>query len=208
MSEAEADDGSGSGGRKELDPRSLPINNIRRVMRSAMPENRKITKDAKESVQECVSEFISFVTSESVPAAPARDPIRASDRVVRNFDVCRASHKCKEEGRKVINGDDIIWSLGTLGFVEYVEPLMLYLKKYREVSFKPPLSSSSCNPVYSVFIILCLQLRRHNMCVFRMPDLELEALHVHLDCGVIDTLGLFRLLPRQRVPAYSYLSLS
>ncbi|XP_066361514.1 nuclear transcription factor Y subunit B-4-like [Miscanthus floridulus] len=125
MSEAEADDGSGSGGRKELDPPFLPINNIRRVMRSAVPENRKIAKDAKESVQECVSEFISFVTSE-------------------------ASHKCKEEGRKSINGDDIIWSLGTLGFVEYVEPLMLYLMKYREVSFKPPpLSSSSCNPVYS-----------------------------------------------------------
>ena len=29
------------------------------------------------------------------------------------------------------------------------------------------------------------------MCVFRMPDLDLEALHVHLNCGVIDTLGLF-----------------
>ena len=24
-----------------------------------------------------------------------------------------------------------------------------------------------------------------------MPDLDLEALHVHLNCGVIDTLGLF-----------------
>ena len=34
-----------------------------------------------------------------------------------------------EEGRKSINGDDIIWFLGTLGFVEYVEPLMLYLMK-------------------------------------------------------------------------------
>jgi nuclear transcription Y subunit beta len=29
-----------------------------------VPENGKMAKDAKESVQECVSEFISFITSE------------------------------------------------------------------------------------------------------------------------------------------------
>jgi len=108
MSEAEADDGSGSGGRKELDPRSLPINNIRRVMRSAMPENRKITKDAKESVQECVSEFISFVTGE-------------------------ASDKCHKEKRKTVNGDDVCWAFGALGFDDYVDPMRRYLHKYREL---------------------------------------------------------------------------
>jgi nuclear transcription Y subunit beta len=58
-----------------------------------------------------------------------------------------------KERRKTINGDDIIWSLGTLGFEEYVEPLKIYLKNYREVSFNSnlPLSSSSC---YWVFIII------------------------------------------------------
>ncbi len=33
-------------------------------MKKALPENAKIAKDAKETVQECVSEFISFITSE------------------------------------------------------------------------------------------------------------------------------------------------
>jgi nuclear transcription Y subunit beta len=39
-----------------------------------------------------------------------------------------------KEKRKTINGEDLIWSLGTLGFEEYVEPLKHYLKLYREVS--------------------------------------------------------------------------
>lgn len=41
-----------------------------------------------------------------------------------------------KEKRKTINGDDLIWSMGTLGFEEYVEPLKLYLKLYREVSLR------------------------------------------------------------------------
>ena len=63
MSEAEAGGGSGSGGGKEQD-RFLPIANIGRIMRRAVPENGKIAKDAKDCIQECVSEFISFITSE------------------------------------------------------------------------------------------------------------------------------------------------
>jgi len=71
------------------------------------PANAKIAKDAKETVQECVSEFISFITSE-------------------------ASDKCQQEKRKTINGDDLLWAMSTLGFDKYVEPLKLYLVKYRE----------------------------------------------------------------------------
>lgn len=44
--------------------RLLPIANVARIMKQAVPTNAKIAKDAKECVQECVSEFISFVTSE------------------------------------------------------------------------------------------------------------------------------------------------
>ena len=44
--------------------RFLPIVNISRIMKKALPANAKIAKDAKETVQECVSEFISFITSE------------------------------------------------------------------------------------------------------------------------------------------------
>ena len=108
-------------------------------MKKTLPNNAKIAKDAKESIQECVSEFISFITSE-------------------------ASDKCQQEKRKTINGDDILWyvyiyalpfvclfhpfavrvlsncppilslsrAMSTLGFDRYVEPLKLYLAKYRD----------------------------------------------------------------------------
>lgn len=45
----------------------------------------------------------------------------------------RASDKCQREKRKTINGDDLLWAMGTLGFEEYIEPLKLYLQLYREV---------------------------------------------------------------------------
>eukprot|EP00250_Pteridium_aquilinum_P011687 c20239_g1_i2 orf=166-747(+) len=88
--------------------RLLPIANVGRIMKKALPANGKISKEAKETVQECVSEFISFVTGE-------------------------ASDKCQREKRKTVNGEDLLWAMGTLGFEDYIEPLRLYLEKYREV---------------------------------------------------------------------------
>jgi histone H3/H4 len=40
---------------------------VARIMKNALPENAKIAKEAKECMQECVSEFISFITSEGKP---------------------------------------------------------------------------------------------------------------------------------------------
>lgn len=53
----------GSSSVREQD-RFLPIANIIRIMKKGLPANAKVAKDAKETMQECVSEFISFVTSE------------------------------------------------------------------------------------------------------------------------------------------------
>ncbi|KAI9258469.1 nuclear transcription factor Y subunit B-3 [Sporodiniella umbellata] len=92
---------------KEQD-RFLPIANVARIMKKALPDNAKIAKEAKECVQECVSEFISFITSE-------------------------ASDRCQQEKRKTINGEDILWAMQSLGFENYTEALKIYLSKYREV---------------------------------------------------------------------------
>ncbi|GFP84115.1 nuclear transcription factor y subunit b-9 [Phtheirospermum japonicum] len=43
----------------------MPIANVIRIMRRVLPAHAKIADDAKETIQECVSEFISFVTSEA-----------------------------------------------------------------------------------------------------------------------------------------------
>jgi nuclear transcription Y subunit beta len=45
-------------------------------MKNALPDNAKIAKEAKECMQECVSEFISFITSEGKnPLPPTTIPI-------------------------------------------------------------------------------------------------------------------------------------
>lgn len=116
MSETPASPGGGSHESGEHSPRSnireqdrfLPIANISRIMKKALPANGKIAKDAKETVQECVSEFISFITSE-------------------------ASDKCQREKRKTINGDDLLWAMATLGFEDYIDPLKIYLTRYRQM---------------------------------------------------------------------------
>lgn len=88
--------------------RFLPICNIIKIMKIPVPENGKIAKDARECIQECVSEFISFITSEAI-------------------------ERSMSENRKTVNGDDLLYAFANLGFDNYVEPLSVYLHKYREV---------------------------------------------------------------------------
>lgn len=45
---------------------------VARIMKLALPENAKIAKEAKECMQECVSEFISFITSEGTRGTSAK----------------------------------------------------------------------------------------------------------------------------------------
>ena len=47
----------------------------------------------------------------------------------------RASDKCQREKRKTINGDDLLWAMATLGFEDYIDPLKVYLTRYREVIY-------------------------------------------------------------------------
>jgi nuclear transcription Y subunit beta len=77
-------------------------------MKNAVPPTAKIAKDAKECVQECVSEFISFITSE-------------------------AAEKCQLEKRKTIGGEDILYAMISLGFENYAETLKIHLAKLRQV---------------------------------------------------------------------------
>ncbi|OMO68794.1 Transcription factor, CBFA/NFYB, DNA topoisomerase [Corchorus capsularis] len=76
-------------------------------MKQILPARAKISKEAKQTLQECATEFISFVTGE-------------------------ASDKCHKENRKTVNGDDICWALSALGFDNYAEAIVRYLHKYRE----------------------------------------------------------------------------
>ena len=50
-----------------------------------------------------------------------------------NMPFHRASERCHQEKRKTINGEDILFAMNTLSFDNYVEPLKIYLQKYRDV---------------------------------------------------------------------------
>ncbi|KAG8379522.1 hypothetical protein BUALT_Bualt07G0097800 [Buddleja alternifolia] len=84
----------------------MSIASVTRIMRRVLPAHAKITDDAKETMKECVSEFIRFITSES-------------------------NQRCHGECRKTISSEDIISAMGALGFDDYMEPLNLFLSKYR-----------------------------------------------------------------------------
>jgi len=106
------EDSGGEDGDHDQEPlreqdRFLPIANVARIMKKSIPKSGKVAKEAKDCVQECVSEFVSFITSE-------------------------ASERCQQEKRKTINGEDILFAMATLGFDNYIEPLKLYLQKFRE----------------------------------------------------------------------------
>ncbi|CAL5208597.1 unnamed protein product [Lathyrus oleraceus] len=87
--------------------KTLPIANVGRIMKQNLPPKAKISKESKELMQECATEFISFVTGE-------------------------ASDKCHKENRKTVSGDDICWALCSLGFDNYAEAIGRYLYKYRQ----------------------------------------------------------------------------
>lgn len=87
--------------------RFMPIANVIRIMRKILPPHAKISDEAKETIQECVSEFISFITGE-------------------------ANDRCQREQRKTITAEDVLWGMSKLGFDDYIEPMTLYLNRYRD----------------------------------------------------------------------------
>ena len=105
--ESDAEHGEDQGKQVIEDNEYLPISNINKIMRSVIDDNLKISKEAKNLVEECVTEFICFITSE-------------------------ASEKCKREKRKTINAEDILTVMKLLGFDNYVVILKVYHFKYKQ----------------------------------------------------------------------------
>jgi nuclear transcription Y subunit beta len=70
------------------------------------PSHAKISDDSKETIQECVSEYISLIIGE------------VNDRCQRPTGT--------------ITAEDVLWAMSKLGFDDYIEPLSVYLSRYRE----------------------------------------------------------------------------
>ena len=87
----------------------LPLAKVARIMKAALPNDAEISREAKETMQECVSELISFVTSE-------------------------AAENRNLSARRVIGGEDVLLAFDALGFEHYAEALTIYLARYRGVA--------------------------------------------------------------------------
>ncbi|GMI65353.1 hypothetical protein HRI_000204600 [Hibiscus trionum] len=96
----------------------LPIANVGSIMKKILPPSAKLSLEAKQRMQECATEFISFVTSE-------------------------ASDNCRRENRKTMNGDDICRALTALGLDNYDEAMVRYLHKYREAERERAIASQN-----------------------------------------------------------------
>ncbi|EYU25676.1 hypothetical protein MIMGU_mgv1a020362mg, partial [Erythranthe guttata] len=66
----------------------------------------EITYDAKEAIQECISEFIRVITAE-------------------------ANVRCHREYRKTVMPEDVLAAMASLGLEDYLEPLTTFLNKHR-----------------------------------------------------------------------------
>jgi histone H3/H4 len=75
-------------------------------MKKVVPSTAKLSKGAKESIQDCVSEFIGFVTAE-------------------------AAEILKSKKRKTVNSEDILSALENTGFGSYKECLVAYTNVLR-----------------------------------------------------------------------------
>ncbi|EYU31297.1 hypothetical protein MIMGU_mgv1a023454mg, partial [Erythranthe guttata] len=83
-----------------------PIANITRILRRVLPTHAKIADDAKEAIQECVSEFISFITAE-------------------------ANRRCRHDYRTTVKPEDVLAAMASLGFDDYLESLTVFLNNHR-----------------------------------------------------------------------------
>lgn len=98
-------------------------------MKESLPPTAKIAKESKECIQECVSEFISFVVR--APWCPVVLPrpcpvvlrARRADTSRRSPSLdqtSEASERCLDGKRKTLNGEDVLEALTALGFDNYV----------------------------------------------------------------------------------------
>jgi len=87
--------------------RLLPVANVAGIMKKSIPQNAKISKDAKETMQRAASEFIAFIT-------------------------CKAQDICRLEKRKTLTGEDLVLSMEQLGLPSHADAGRRVLYKLRE----------------------------------------------------------------------------
>ena len=91
-----------------INDQNLPIANINRIMNNSVSKDTKISKDAREMVQDACTEFIAFFTSQ-------------------------ACETLRQDKRKTMLGEDIIKNMRDLNLQDYVPHLEYYNDKFKAV---------------------------------------------------------------------------
>lgn len=102
-----ASSSDGEGGTAATAPTGLPMTNLVRLMRQAIPKHAKISSRAKDLTHDCALEFVGFLAGEAVEQATA-------------------------QRRRTIAPEDFTCAFQTLGFDDYVKPMTTYISRYRE----------------------------------------------------------------------------
>ena len=89
--------------------RCLPLANVARIMKTALLSNANVSREAKETMQKCVGEVISFITGEAVKIRNSRD-------------------------RRATRGEEVLLAFHNLSFENYAEALTIYLARFRGVA--------------------------------------------------------------------------
>ncbi|KAF7808484.1 nuclear transcription factor Y subunit B-9-like [Senna tora] len=86
----------------------IPLANLTRIMRQILPQNIRISEDAKWALQVCVSVFIRFLSN-------------------------KANERCQHDCYITVTPDDMLWTVRNLGFNDYVEHLITFLSRLCDV---------------------------------------------------------------------------
>lgn len=89
----------------------MPAATITRIMRKVLPDHARISDDAREAIQESVSEFIGFITDE-------------------------AKERCQLESRRILTANDVLGAMDALGFHNYAETLTIFLSRHRAQNYE------------------------------------------------------------------------
>ena len=86
----------------------FPITNVSRIMKAVLPEHTKVSTEAKMCMQECVSEFVNFISSE-------------------------ANEICSGEKRKIITTEDVLTAEYNLGFQSCHDSLAAFSNQIKKL---------------------------------------------------------------------------
>ena len=86
----------------------FPITNVSRIMKTVLPDHTKVSTEAKMCMQECVSEFVNFISSE-------------------------ANEICSSQKRKIITTDDVLTAECNLGFLSSQDSLAAFSNQIKKL---------------------------------------------------------------------------